>query len=468
MSQTSTPKTVWYRSTSLISISLAVVAAISGGLIWYAVGSASPGEEQQPGAVVRTQPVRVVQAKQQPIHSWVFAEGTARSYRREYLTFDRAGRVTYLKKATDGDDLRAGERVQAGEVLARLDPRQYDSEIDSARASVAEAKAQLAVAQNDISQAETQHVLAAAKHKRVADLMRQRASSLAEYEEAEANEKNAAGSVRAAQVKVQALEASVKAAEARLEQSLLTLDETTIRSPIDGVIAYLNIDEGIYFTPSNIRTTSETDALMTIPIVVIDPASFEITVDVPSYQAELLKIGQEVMLVPGGMSATAAFGESPAASTPSEIPWKAKGKVFSINPAVNPGGRSVQLKIRTSQGSEQLKDGMFVACWIQVMNKPDAVVAPFNAFLFEENRPHLFVVERGEGDTGIARRINVQIGIEGLDAREVVGGVQPNDWLVTDGRYRLVDGAPVRVVSDESEGESSSESAAVSVEPSPQ
>jgi RND family efflux transporter MFP subunit len=265
--------------------------------------------------------------------------------------------------------------------------------------------------------------------------------------------KNADAVKNGAIVKIRALEAGLNAAEARLRQASLALEEAEIVSPIDGIIAYLNIEEGYYFTQTNIRTTSESDALQTIPIVVIDPSRYEITVDVPAYQADVLSVGQNVLLVPGGMSATAAFGSSrtDAASAVGDSPlnWQAKGTIFSINPAVNPGGRSVQLKIRTSQGAERLKDGMFVACWIEVQSKADAIVAPFDAFLFEENRPYVFVVDSA-GDSadriGKARRVDVRPGIESLTTREIVGGVKDGELLVTDGRYRLVDGAPVRLI----------------------
>jgi len=405
----------------------------------------------------RAQPVRIVVAARKPIQAWVFAEGTARSVRREYLTFERAGRIAFVKAGQDGGDLRAGETVRAGEVLARLDRRQYESEIDSAAASLAEAQTQTEVAQTDIDQAETQYELAAAKFRRTKQLLDDRATSQAEYEEVEANMKNADAGKNAAVVKKRAFEAGITAAEARLRQAKLALEETEIASPIDGIIAYLNIEEGYYFQQSNIRTTSESEALQTVPIVVIDPSAFEVTVDIPSYEAGRVKVGHEVLVIPGGTSATEAFREGNGSAggttiagrqTASAVSWQAKGKIFSINPAVNPGGRSVQLKIRSSSGAEHLRDGMFVACWIGVEAKQAAIVAPFDAFLFEESRPYVFVSdpENGSSGRGVARRVDVQVGIESLSNREIVAGVQEGERLVTDGRYRLVDGAPVTMI----------------------
>ncbi|QDU92583.1 efflux RND transporter periplasmic adaptor subunit [Lignipirellula cremea] len=437
-----------------VGVVLALAAAGGGAWLAFSAPSSASISDRKEAAQPKPhppQPVRAIRAQQQAIQAWIFAEGTARSVNRQYLTFDRAGRVVYVKPGADGGDLRAGETVRQGDLLARLDRRQYEAEIESAAAAVEEARSQRAVADSDIRQADTQYELAAAKFRRIEKLTKTRATSQAEFEEAEAEMQNADAGKDAARAKVQALEAGIASAEARLRQSQLALEETEITSPIDGVLAYLNIKEGFYFTQTNIRTTSESDALQTLPIVVIDPTEYEITVDIPSYEAHQLQPGQEVLLIPGGLSATSAVSQEVASDTArsfqAEPPWKAKGSVFSINPAVNPGGRSVQLKIRTTLGADEVRDGMFVACWIKVEEKADAVAAPFDAFLFEENRPYVFVIDSDEGapDRGKVRRVPIRMGIESLNAREIASGVAPNELLVTDGRYRLVDQAHVRI-----------------------
>lgn len=101
-------------------------------------------------------------------------------------------------------------------------------------------------------------------------------------------------------------------------------------------------------------------------------------------------MGQPVRILPGGSSEVAALAavELPATVEPQRPrSWTARGEVYSVNPAVNPGGRSIQVQIRTTQGADHLRDGMFVACWIAAEQKPDAIVAPFDALLYEEIDP---------------------------------------------------------------------------------
>ena len=251
--------------------------------------------------------------------------------------------------------------------------------------------------------------------------------------------KNAKAAKEASQSKQVAIETGIITAKANLEQTKVTLEETEIIAPIDGIIAYLNIEEGFYFTQNMVRTSNEIEALQSIPIVVMDTSVYEITVSIPAYQAGEIRVGQEAMLVPGGTQATAPFN--------SQETWPITGTVFSVNPAIDPGGRSVQVEIRTKTGTDQLRDGTYVACWIETEKKANALIAPFNAFLFEESQPYAFVVD--EQNQTVERR-QVTFGIQGLNSREIATGIKAGERLITDGRYRLVDQAPIRVVGQES------------------
>lgn len=386
------------------------------------------------------QPVRVATAQRAAIRAWVFAEGTARSVQREYLTFEMSGRVTFVGPTKEG------QAVKKGEVLAQLDKRKYAADVDAALAGIQEAQTQAKASQTSVSQAKTQYELAKSQYARIEQLHRQNAATDSALEESKANLDNAEAGIEAAQAQAQAVEAQIAVTEAKLRQAQIALEEAEIVSPIDGIVAYLNIEEGYYFTQNFVKTSSESEALQTIPLVVIDPSQYEIIVDVPSFEAERIEPGQSVLLLPGGTSesATVRAVEGPRDESTGTAPgWEARGEVYSVNPAINPGGRSIQVKIRTSSGAANLRDGMFVTCWVATEEKPDAVVAPLDALLYEENRPYVFVLHP---DEGVVERRAVVLGIQGLTQREIASGVEPGEQLVTDGRYRLVDGAPVRVL----------------------
>ena len=103
----------------------------------------------------------------------------------------------------------------------------------------------------------------------------------------------------------------------------------------------------------------------------------------------------------------------------------------------------MRVTIRVNPGINKLQDGERVSAWIAVEDKDDAVVAPFNAFVFRDQDPYVFVVNQG---TGKAEKRQIETGIEGLTKREIVTGVQPGELLVTEGTNRLVNGAAVEIV----------------------
>ena len=214
------------------------------------------------------------------------------------------------------------------------------------------------------------------------------------------------------------------------------------------MVAYLNTEVGFYFQPSSIRTEDETSALSTAPIVVIDPTRFEVTVSVPAYQRLSLEPGQPARIVTGldsteemvrgaANSADRGLGSLPEATV--------RGEVFAVNPAVSPGGRSVQVKIRTeaSDGPPPLQDGQHVTAWIQTATREGVVVVPLEALLFRDDRAFACVVDPA---TGTAELRALTLGLQGFDTREVLEGLEPGEVLVTDGRYQLSNGLPVRVI----------------------
>ena len=49
-------------------------------------------------------------------------------------------------------------------------------------------------------------------------------------------------------------------------------------------------------------------------------------------------------------------------------------------------------------------------------------------------------------EKGIVEQRSIKPGIEGLAKREIIEGVKPGDKLVTKGKNRLVNGAPVEIL----------------------
>ena len=122
------------------------------------------------------------------------------------------------------------DRVKTGQVLARLDP-------DQARAKYRQAEAALNLARARVQEAEATVTETANRLRRTQDLIAKRLSSPEELDTV------AAASERAAAVLAVA-KAQVDQSQAQLDADRRTLDKTTIRSPIDGIVLKRQVEPG--------------------------------------------------------------------------------------------------------------------------------------------------------------------------------------------------------------------------------
>jgi len=173
--------------------------------------------------------------------------------------------------------------VDAGQVLATLDPRDNEAALASAEAAVASDRSQLDEISATVSRQpsiikEQQAAVASARAKlafaqdnarRFGNLATTGAGSMQEHQQADttlaqdqASLDSAEASLDAARKQLDvfrarksATEATVKADEARLEQARLNLSYTQVRAPIDGMIGERSVQVGNYVGPGTTLMT---------------------------------------------------------------------------------------------------------------------------------------------------------------------------------------------------------------------
>ena len=151
-----------------------------------------------------------------------------------------------------------GDSVSQGQILAKIDPEAYQSQVERGVASVNASKANLAnsKAQLENIKAQKEQVLsqlinAREVHKRNEKLYKEGVISSADFEGSlvnlqslEANLRGSDASIKSAQQNVLASEYSIKSAEASLKELKTMLGRTTIIAPVSGVISKLNVEQG--------------------------------------------------------------------------------------------------------------------------------------------------------------------------------------------------------------------------------
>ena len=424
----------------LLFFAAITVLAIKGVIDRHDIGGSMQKTER------RHLSVRCVRAISGPIRAVVFGEGTARAVRREFLTFELQGKVTYIKKNKDGQTLHEGNWVcgpkksqMFGELLASIDKRQHVEQLRVTELALQASMQQVEVTRSQLVQAEAQFQLAKNNLMRYEKLYKEGAISKYELDIARTRARTSQTAVISARARLKAALLKVKSSHARVEQAKLLMERSSIYAPFDGVLTYMNINEGDYFAPNLVDTTSEDALLRTIPMVVIDPSQFEVVIELPFFEGKSVRPGQQAFI--------SSTGFLPYSSDPESRFFFQNGviraTVYSVSPAFTPGGRAMQIRIRTEKGKFNIKDGMFVGCWIVVTEKKDAILVPFDVFVYRQNIPYVFVVDQ---EKGIVEQRKVIEGITGPSRVEILEGVQEGSLLVTDGRYQLTHGAPVEII----------------------
>lgn len=368
---------------------------------------ANAARVSQSGQNEASSPVSVTAAPIETRHlqAWVYSQGTARSRQREFLTFTQQGVVSYVDET-----LRVGSPVKEGQVIAHQAPERVQADLQAARAALAEAEASLA--------------LANVTRTRYENLIKQRSASKQELD--------------MAVVEVEQAKAGRDNARAQLEQAQLGVNESRLVSPIDGVLARLNIEKGRYFMPSTVQTGSEQDALRTVPAMVINPNLFEIRADLPAYDFRRIKEGARVVI-----------GSNPPIQgqyiDPDSRTEQVQGQVHAISPSLDPETRTFEVIVHTQDAQPGLQDGEFVAVWIAEASVGEALAVPLDALRFRNDQAFVFVVD--EATRKVTER-RVELGQQSGEFRAINGGVKEGERVVTDGRAALHDGQQVHILTN--------------------
>lgn len=414
-------------------------------LILLAVACSAESQDQAQGESVpeRPLPVKIITLTRAPLHQWISTEGEARATRREYLAFHTVGRVNFIQ-ARGPDELREGDPVQGpraghpkGDLLATLDGQNEKAALTVARARLTEALENENVAQATLERALSRVKLTTKRYERERDLLKASATSKEALEGAEIERVEAELNERVTRGQLKAARATVKAARASEAQAVLELEKTRIYSPINGIIAYKNLELGWHYEPRNIRLDSEGSALKSIPFVIIDPSHLEITVSIPSYMGGKVRQGQAVQIDRIQSLEESSLGDNQSTKTQA-------GQVYSVTPGIDPGERTFRVRIRTIGKGARLKDGEHVRCKILVSSKENALSIPFTATILRDRKVLVFVLN---DDKRVSARF-LKIGGQGGDRFEVIEGLKEGDKIVTDGRFDLYDGALVNALNE--------------------
>ena len=339
---------------------------------------------------------------------------------------------------------REGQEVAKGDLLVRLDPRLFESELKKVEGDLA----------RDIARAEQ----ARAEAGRMERLFRDNLNSKEEYDLALSNAK--------------AQEAAVQADAAAVEYAKLQVEYTAIRSPVSGFAGARAADVG------NVVKANDTTL---VTILEVEPVHVVFSVaerHLPSIRNNMaggeLKVQVRPEAAVGGSSPPQPSSPAQPSSSPSEASpsssagagigtaaapgaevgladaagrrdggaWL-EGKLFFIDNAVDRTTGMIRLEAAFPNEDRQLWPGQYVAVSMTLEILRDRVVVPSRAVLVSQQGKFVFTVDATKLTAAMK---SVEEGPSVGDETIIDCGLEAEEIVVTEGQLRLVPGRAVEIV----------------------
>ena len=172
-----------------------------------------------------------------------------------------------------------GDMVTRGEVVARIDTSETGAQLEQAKASAALARQTVATRQADVASDDAQSQFANEELRRTSTLVNKGWSTHELLDQRNQQLKSANAALNAAQSQVDEARASVKTADAKVAELQAVVNNSTIRSPVEGRVQYRLVEPGAVLPPGGKIAT------------VIDLNDVYTTVFLPAPQAGRLRVG---------------------------------------------------------------------------------------------------------------------------------------------------------------------------------
>ena len=140
--------------------------------------------------------------------------------------------------------VKEGDQVMSGQLLAKIDPKAYQTAYARSEAALNSQKAAVANAKASVSQAKAEYVQNELDYNRNKGLWEKQVISNADFEKIKANFEVSKSRVDAAKESLRSAEFQVKSSEASLKEAKENLNRTAVFAPQDGTVSLLSVEKG--------------------------------------------------------------------------------------------------------------------------------------------------------------------------------------------------------------------------------
>lgn len=398
-----------------ISISLVVIA------IFIVVGMffSKNNQMQMPATVVEVETIKSAEVENSEIY-----QGTLISRYSVSLQPQVTGQIASI-------NVKAGDRVRAGQTLLVIDPRKQEATLNSSKADAASMKAAIEQARSNLNTYEVQqnslisnYEIAKTQYERYRDLYERKTVSkqdLENYTDAYRKAKSALDS-NTAQIKAQ--KSAVNVAVSNYQKSTFTIKEQGVQlayhkivAPYAGIIGDIPVKIGEY-------VTSDTKLLS-----ITQNNQLELNVGLPSEKVFIIQKGLPVQIIDYDGNAIA------------------DSKLSFVSPRIDTDTQTILVKAIFKNPKEMLKADQSVKARV-LYSKSEGILIPTSAVTHLGGQDFAFVVNENEGQKTV-KQVPITVGEIQNEKYVIKKGLNIGDCIVTQGVQKLYDGAVVTTGKEE-------------------
>ncbi len=198
--------------------------------------------------------------------------------------------------------------------------------------------------------------------------------------------------------------------QAEVELIKARIDKTEIRAPFSGIVGLKNVSEGSFVNNSMIIASLQN----------INPIKIDFSI--PERYSSMVEVGDEINFTITGNNK------------------KYIGKVYAIEPKIDPVTRTLQIRALCSNTGREILPGSFANIELVLKKIENAILVPSEALIPDIKGQKVFLYKNGSAvpqqvETGIRTDVNVQL----------TSGVSEGDTIITSGMLQLRPGMPVSI-----------------------
>ena len=378
------------------SVAAIVVIVIASGGAFAVTHKASPRPQQAPAPPI---PVIAGTVSTQDVPIYLRGIGTVIAYNTDIVRSQIQGQLTQIA-------FTEGHAVHAGDLLAQIDPRPFQSQLDQVTAT------------RDRDQAQLTNALA----------------NLGRYMQLASKGDATPQLVDTQKAQVAQLQNAVKSDDALIEQAQVQLEYTRLTSPISGITGVRQVDVGNIIHP--------TDPNGLVVVTQIEPISLIFTLpetDLPQIQQHMANKSPLKVL---------------AYSQDDKVQLDV-GKVDLINNEILQTTGAVQLKAEFSNTAHRLWPGELVNARLLLDTRHNGLTVPAGAVQQGQQGFYAYVIK--PDGTVESRTITVAQTSNGQAL--IDSGLAANEQVVVDGQYKLQPGSHVTILHGKAAAEAAAQSA---------